>query len=109
MQSKGKNMTIKKEFVPLILNGTKKHEYKSNKRDYSGFYLINNQIWELKFWGRIKYDEYLDQEKESGIDELSKEFIKNNKQYFVCNSIINDFEIVVYFWKKIEMEQLEII
>ncbi|MGL4951016.1 MAG: hypothetical protein ACRC4M_04275 [Mycoplasma sp.] len=109
-------MKIKKEFIPLILSGEKKYEFRK-KEDLESIYKIGNEYFELKFiccsdkntlieikgktkkisyycervWTRIKYP------------------ITKQEYDFLKSYIEIDKPIYIYEWKKVKIQELEII
>lgn len=105
-------MKIQKQFIPLILDGIKKYEFRNtNNKEY--LYFINGDYYYLKYIDVIVckvFDELLKTiELNFIIDSISRKWIKNNKEYFYRKSELNSYVCYVYKWVKCELKKLEII
>ena len=108
-------MKIKKEFVPLILSGEKKYEFR-NSNDKEGMYIIDNQYYyllqkELVAAKTIPNDyhktfySYLSKKiKQSKLtlDAETKKWLKeNSNNYFMVNTSEYKYECYIYEWIKL--------
>lgn len=95
-------MKIKKEFIPLILSGEKRYEYRAEDvPKHEGFYSVHGKYYFLKL---VKYCSYSRENiweifKQFLPDKLSYEFIIKNHKYFL-NKIF-----CVYEWIPLEQKK----
>ncbi len=97
-------MKMKKEFIPLILSGEKKYEFR-NSNDKEGLYKINNELYYLKFLiqtnlpvneeNAIKiWNDYLEDLAMLGeveIDKATADWTKEHLDYFLgYQTIVKD-------------------
>ena len=105
-------MKIQKQFIPLILDGTKKYEFR-NSINKEGLYFINGDYYYLKYIDMLvakDFDKLLETIKLNFIvDYNSIKWIKNNKEYFDKKLDIDSYVCHVYRWVKCELKKLEII
>ena len=111
-------MKIKKEFVPLILSGEKKYEFR-NSNDKEGIYIINKEYYYLKNAELVStypnpnatYEKFrtfkdwlFERIKMSNIQldiETKKWLEKNSNSYFKTNKNAYEYECYIYQWIKL--------
>lgn len=109
-------MKIKKEFIPLILDGTKKYEFR-NSDDKAGFYKINDQLYYLVLKDTI-YSKTIPNERykyfaeyvrnnfrkqvNSKNDKLTFKWMKENDDYFRDKNECNIHRCYIYEWINID-------
>lgn len=107
-------MKIKREFIPLILSGEKKYEFR-NSNDKEGMYIIDNQYYyllqkELVAAKTIPNDyhktfySYLSKrikQSKLTLDAETKQWLKANNNYFMVNTSEYKYECYIYEWIKL--------
>lgn len=107
-------MKIKKEFIPLILSGEKKYEFR-NSNDKEGIYNINNEFYYLKnielvssysipnSFYKTFYSLLSKRIKQSKLtlDAETKQWLKVNNNYFMVNTQKYQYECYIYEWIKL--------
>lgn len=105
-------MKIKKEFVPLILNGEKIYEFRTSHSDFikehEGLYKIQGEYYFLKYIVDTYYfNEVLDYCKKN-YEEKSLDFIVEqgwHKKNFLPKGNV----FIIYKWKKLDKKELKIV
>lgn len=120
-------MKIKKEFIPLILNGQKRYEFR-NSSDKEGVYVIGNQVFKLTLspnkafritkvanntFGHLFHAIVLTPFSETPLGLLitkeEYEWFNNNENYWKDKEIyVYDWELLSS-WKPLTLKELEIL
>lgn len=111
-------MKIKEEFIPLILDGSKKYEFR-NSIDKGGIYKIKDKYFQLKY-ERLNLGIHLEKRVKNNINNIDKyycfgkeitkqeyDWLDKNENYF--KNIDGDIVVCIYKWQEVKLKKLEII